>query len=385
MKSSLNLVILSIIVSWLRAAIRGYNARLPLFPEYNSTVSPCVSILIPAWNERSVLSTCIANLLKLKYTNWECIICAGGADGTFEQSKLLTEKLPNFQVIPQQARGKNAALNTALALAKGEIIVLLDADCVVEPEWLSALIAPIISGLDAALGNYFAEPATPIAQQYELDKISTYFIRRSTALCGGAIAISRAALNRIGGRFDDSVKVGTDWNLNIQLEKLGLHKCFVPTARHTTPFPPNLREYIKNEIRWRRAHLLSIFQTSPCGYKEAIQFVLSIAPYIVGIILVVTPITLLPLMIWRRLIAARLAWVYGLYVALTVGRRTGQIAEIIAYTGDWRWLRLFWTPSITLLTSLLCGVASALSLKRMVAQFKGFRPQATTESNAESN
>jgi cellulose synthase/poly-beta-1,6-N-acetylglucosamine synthase-like glycosyltransferase len=193
----------------------------------------------------------VASLKRLEYPDWECIIIAGGRDGTLDYAQAIVSDAPHFRVLSQRAEGKNAALNDGLGLARGSILVLLDADCEVEPAWLSSLVAPVITSADASLGNYSPDLVTPISLQFEMNKISTYFVRGATTLHGGAIAISRTAIDKLGGSFPEAVVVGTDWDLNIRLEQIGARKVFVPEARHKTPLPSTWSQFVKNEIRWR--------------------------------------------------------------------------------------------------------------------------------------
>jgi glycosyltransferase involved in cell wall biosynthesis len=171
------LVTISVLGAWIWAAIRGRRARARRFPQYNLQSTPCVSILVPAWNERTILERCVASLRRLEYPEWECIIVAGGTDGTFEHAQSLVAAMPNCMVIAQRPGGKNAALNDGLALARGSILVLLDADCEVEPAWLGALVSPVITFADASLGNYGPDLATPVSLQFEMNKVTTYFVR----------------------------------------------------------------------------------------------------------------------------------------------------------------------------------------------------------------
>jgi cellulose synthase/poly-beta-1,6-N-acetylglucosamine synthase-like glycosyltransferase len=318
-------------------------------------------------------------LKRLEYPDWECIIVAGGKDGTLTYAQEIVADAPNFKVIPQRAAGKNAALNDGLALAKGSVLVLLDADCEVEPGWLDALVAPMTECADAALGNYFPDPVTPISLQFEMNKISTYFVRGATNLHGGAIAVQRAALDRLGGVFPEAVVVGTDWDLNERLEQIGAKKVFVPNARHTTPFPSTWRQFTKDEIRWRRAHFLAVLRFWRPHLKEWGPSLMGLTPYVVGLLLALIPPAVLLLYLPYPVFSLYLARGWALYIAWISGRRVGQVIEVASYTGDWAWLKLFWVPPATFIVSLYCCVLALISLRRISPHFKGQRPQSHTE------
>jgi cellulose synthase/poly-beta-1,6-N-acetylglucosamine synthase-like glycosyltransferase len=52
-----------------------------------------------------------------------------------------------FRLLPRGLEPKNAALNQGIAQAQHEVLVLLDADNIVEPDWLRAFgRAPLSCG-----------------------------------------------------------------------------------------------------------------------------------------------------------------------------------------------------------------------------------------------
>jgi cellulose synthase/poly-beta-1,6-N-acetylglucosamine synthase-like glycosyltransferase len=321
----------------------------------------------------------VASLKRLEYPDWECIIIAGGRDGTLDYAQAIVSDAPHFRVLSQRAGGKNAALNDGLGLARGSILVLLDADCEVEPAWLSSLVAPVITSADASLGNYSPDLVTPISLQFEMNKISTYFVRGATTLHGGAIAISRTAIDKLGGSFPEAVVVGTDWDLNIRLEQIGARKVFVPEARHKTPLPSTWSQFVKNEIRWRRAHFTAVLRFWSPRVTEWVPGLMSLVPYAVGILSIGVPASI-PLLYFLHPVASfYVAWGWALYLVWALGRRVGQVIEVATYSGDRRWLSLFWVPPATLFVSLCCCVLALISLQRASPHFKGHRPQSLPE------
>ena len=63
--------------------------------------------------------------------------------------------MPSIRIVPQQGRGKGAALRTGFAAAKGDIIVMLDADGSTQPEEIPAFIEALINGADFVKGSRF--------------------------------------------------------------------------------------------------------------------------------------------------------------------------------------------------------------------------------------
>ena len=93
-------------------------------------MSSLVSIMIPAYNAESTITTAIKSLQYQTYSNWECIIVNDGStDNTLNiLNKLaLTEhRLKVFSF--DQNKGRGAARQFALKKCQGDLIAMLDAD-----------------------------------------------------------------------------------------------------------------------------------------------------------------------------------------------------------------------------------------------------------------
>ena len=110
----------------------------------NENYKPFVSIMIPAHNEESVIMNTVENILNLDYPNFEVIVIDDrSSDNTASVIRELSEK--NEKVIaivrtPDAFPGKSAVLNDALNVAKGDAILVFDADATVAPDFLTKLV-----------------------------------------------------------------------------------------------------------------------------------------------------------------------------------------------------------------------------------------------------
>ncbi|MFD2729128.1 glycosyltransferase [Enterococcus camelliae] len=95
-------------------------------------LNPLISILIPVYNvEKKWLIKCIQSIENQSYTNWE--ICIGDDASTNQETietlKILSEKSDRIKVIFREKNGHiSEATNSALKLAQGEFIALIDND-----------------------------------------------------------------------------------------------------------------------------------------------------------------------------------------------------------------------------------------------------------------
>ena len=113
-------------------------------PVINENYKPYVSVLIPAHNEEGVILHTAQNILNIDYPNFEIILIDDrSSDNTASVIKDLAEKNEKITAIIREKDafpGKSAVLNDAFKVAKGEAILVFDADATVEPDFLNKLI-----------------------------------------------------------------------------------------------------------------------------------------------------------------------------------------------------------------------------------------------------
>ncbi len=106
-------------------------------------IEPFVTILIPAYNEEKHIAATIRNKLELDYSA-EKIEIIVVSDGSTDKTEEIVEQFADrgVQLLRQGPRaGKTSALNLAVPLARGEIIVFSDANSIYESGALKAILA----------------------------------------------------------------------------------------------------------------------------------------------------------------------------------------------------------------------------------------------------
>lgn len=364
-----------VIATWLQALRRGIDARrqssAPMQPLEKW---PFVSVIIPAWCERGTVERCIESLAYVDYPSWEIIVVAGGPDDTYEVALLACRNLKQCTVIRQQPRGKNAALNQGMRTARGEVIVLLDADSQVSPNWLRELVAPIDGEVLATTGRPSPLRPTGIALTEQMERIDATSIRGATTLQGsGSIAVHRSALQRIGD-FPEHVLVGVDWDLDVRVAQAGIRRAVSPQAVVVTERPATLGEYWHNEVRWRRAHFASLLRHHKTFLAGPLAAGLSLYLYALAWFVLASMIaTTLVVLLARGELQGFVSGLWIVFIAWLLLRRAALAAEVAAYTRDWRWLGLLWAPPLLLLLTFGAIVVATLTLHRHGAHFKGPR------------
>jgi glycosyltransferase involved in cell wall biosynthesis len=102
--------------------------------------APAISIIVATRNREPVLAQFLEAVGRLpRVPDWELVIVDNGSiDGTNTLLNCASKKLPIVMIYEPQP-GKSRALNAALAVAKGEILLFADDDIIPAPSWLSAL------------------------------------------------------------------------------------------------------------------------------------------------------------------------------------------------------------------------------------------------------
>jgi glycosyltransferase involved in cell wall biosynthesis len=112
-----------------------------------STVAsrPAISVVVAARNESSIIEQCLKALREQRFAlPYEVIVVDNASEDSTAQiaesfgCRVVLEQTPN------QVRSKRAGVLSA----KGEIIAILDADCVPPPEWLEAVYAALTDPRD---------------------------------------------------------------------------------------------------------------------------------------------------------------------------------------------------------------------------------------------
>src|SRR5581483_7166043 len=122
-------------------------------------ISPrrCLSVIVPAYNEERTIAKVLKQLLLLEAVQEVIVIDDCSRDRTAEVVQELAG-LDSRIVLLRHARnqGKTAGLKTGFAAARGEIIIVQDADLEYDPSEIPAVIQPILDGkADVVYGSRF--------------------------------------------------------------------------------------------------------------------------------------------------------------------------------------------------------------------------------------
>lgn len=177
--------------------------------------APLASIIILALNQLEHTKKCVESLVAFTRDPFELILVDNGStDGTAEYFAKLRTLHGNIKVVTNRGnRGFAGGNNQALAIAQGEVLVLLNNDTIVTPGWLEGLTAPLLAdkstGLTGPVSNRVSGPQQ-IPTNYTDDEAMLQFARTwsvqnagqtqpANRLVGFCLAFRRDVLDAIGG------------------------------------------------------------------------------------------------------------------------------------------------------------------------------------------
>ena len=232
---------------------------------------PMVSVVVPAWNEEVGIIKTINSIVLNGYHNTELIIINDGS--TDDSDKIIKAHLKKIQAakkrpikricyIYKKNGGKGKALNAGVRQARGEILLTMDADSVLQKGALRKLVRYYMDDeIMAVVGNVEVTDATTIvglAQQMEY--YFGFYNKRAHALLGaeyifgGACASFRIKVFKQIGVFDDKNKT-EDIEMSMRTKAYGLKSTYAEDVVCYTEGASDIYGLIAQRIRWKKGRL----------------------------------------------------------------------------------------------------------------------------------
>lgn len=161
---------------------------------------PSVSLVIPAMNEARNIAWVLE---QIPVSVTEVIL----VDGNSTDATLVTARSyrPDIRVVPQEGVGKGSALRTGFLAAKGDIIVMMDADGSMLPQEISHYLHFLANGYDFVKGSRFISGGgslditriRSLGNRFLLGVFNSLYDAQLTDLCYGFCAFHRRYLEHL--------------------------------------------------------------------------------------------------------------------------------------------------------------------------------------------
>lgn len=214
-------------------------------------VAAPVAVIVPAPEDGPALGVAVRSL------------AGGDHDGGIEVivvGAVASWELPNVRVVPPTRPGRAAALATGLAATTADLVIVADAETVVEPDSVRRLVQPFADpAVGAVAGNLqIGNRGSRVARWQNVEYVTGVNVDRrlyGTLRClpsvpGSFGAFRRAALADAGGFSADTIAEDTDATLAIS--RAGWRVVYEGTARAWTEAPATVGTL------WRQRYLRSL-------------------------------------------------------------------------------------------------------------------------------
>lgn len=266
--------ILGIVLVSGRAAIIGLLALIEKLRPDQAVMPdppPGVTVLIPANNEENVIVQTVTSVLLSDLKDLRIIVVDDGStDKTGELLDANFSHEPRVHIIHQVNRGKAAALRLAIAQARTEIVITIDADTEIEPDAISKLLRhfsdPKIGAVagNVKVGNRSRWLTRWQALEYitsqNMEKRAFDLLNCITVVPGALGAWRKEAIEAAGGITADTV--AEDADLTIAIRRLGWRISYDEEAIAWTEAPEKPSQLIRQRFRWSFGTLQSFWKHS---------------------------------------------------------------------------------------------------------------------------
>ncbi len=218
----------------------GRQAAWGVPPRESRSSSPTVTVVIPTYNEAANLPMVLDALPE---DIWELMVVDGwSTDGTVEVARQLR---PDVRIVHQTRRGKGNALACGFSHARGDIVVMIDADGSTDPREIPRFLQALTDGADYAKGSRFASggtshditPVRKVGNVFLNTIVNVLYRTRYTDLCYGYNAFWRDVLpvldlncgeKALAMHWGDGFEIETI--LNVRAAKAGLRIVEIPSV-----------------------------------------------------------------------------------------------------------------------------------------------------------
>jgi len=155
-----------------------------------------ISIVIPVYNGQRTIKECLASIFRAECSNYEVIVVD---DCSTDNSLKIAQSFPCKIIKLDERRGPGFARDKGAAVAEGEIVAFLDADCIIPQDWLTKInkkLNPQIIGLGGRylLPEKMSKFSQILLSYQDIKNIFYAKPQENISFSGGNCAFWRAAL-----------------------------------------------------------------------------------------------------------------------------------------------------------------------------------------------
>lgn len=231
---------------------------------------PLVTIIVPAYNEGKVIVGSVRSLLQSRYKKLEVLIIDDGStDDTWAIAAALERKYKRVRAIHQENSGKASALNNAIAQARGEIVICVDADTVFPDFTIGNMVRHFHDERVAAVAGVIKVGNTNnmLTRWQMLEYTVSIAIDRnahsqlnSIMIIPGACGAWRKSVVEEAGGFSHST-LAEDCDLTIKIQQMNRYRIVQENnAISYTEAPDFIAALTKQRFRWMFGNIQALWK-----------------------------------------------------------------------------------------------------------------------------
>lgn len=222
---------------------------------------PMISILAPCYEEAPNVAETIRAAISQTYANFEVIaIDDGSKDATGAVLDRLTASYPALRVLHlAENQGKAMALRMGALIARGDILLCIDGDAMLDPEAAAYMVQPFLKNprVGAVTGNPRIRTRSTLLGKVQVGEFSSIIglIKRAQRIYGCVFTVSgviaayrRAALHRCGYWSLDMITEDIDISWMLQADHWSIQ--YEPDALCWILMPETFKGLWAQRLRW---------------------------------------------------------------------------------------------------------------------------------------
>ena len=290
-------------VVYMQIALKHQKIKRKKQPdELNWNYKPFVTVMIPSHNEQNVIENTVENILSMEYEKFEVIVIDDrSTDNTAEKIKELEQKYEKVTAMIRDKDafpGKSAVLNDAMEIAKGEAILVFDADARVKPDFLTKLV-PLLE--KDSVGAVQARKVIINREENFLTRcqdneyaLDTHFqvgrdsIKGAVELRGNGELIKREALEDIKGWNNYTITDDLDMSTRLHIKGWDVRFCpdvcvYEEAVVKFIPLLKQRRRWVEGSIRRYLEYIWDVLFTRDMSLRVGFDLIAYISEFLLPV------------------------------------------------------------------------------------------------------
>ena len=217
-----------------------------------------LSIIIPTLNEEKFLPRLLASIRRQSFSDYEIIVSDGGSQDNTKQIAL--ENNCRF-IIDTEHRSPSWQRNNGAAIAQGNILLFLDADTVLQIDFLEKVVTEFISRKLFGGGFYFKFNPNKFSYNFfsGIYNFFCFFRQFFSPVSVGAGIIARKEAHDLIQGFDPEILLAEDYDYCDRLSHQGKFRMISACLLLYSSRRLQTEGYFKTGLKWGRMAMFTLF------------------------------------------------------------------------------------------------------------------------------